>query len=175
MTGLIHIYTGNGKGKTTSAVGLAIRATGNGLKVLMVQFLKGAETGEIKILKKLEPNFKLCRSEEIKGFLWNLNEEQIKSFKKNTEALLEYCFELVSTEQWDMFIMDEVLGAISTGFIATEVIAQFLESKPSGLEVVMTGRNAPPELVEMADYVSDITPVKHPFNNGIAGRKGIEF
>lgn len=175
MTGLVHIYTGDGKGKTTSAVGLAIRASGNNLKVLMVQFLKGAETGEIAILKKLEPNLKLCRVEEIQDFIWNLNKEQITGLRRSTEVLLQYCFDLISSEEWDMFIMDEVMAAISAGFIKTETIVHFLKNRPNKLEVVLTGRNAPQELVDRADYVSDITPVKHPFSKGIRGRRGIEF
>ncbi|WP_308895719.1 cob(I)yrinic acid a,c-diamide adenosyltransferase [Candidatus Desulfosporosinus nitrosoreducens] len=174
MTGLVHIYTGEGKGKTTSAVGLAIRAVGNNLRVLMVQFLKGAETGETAILQKLEPNFKLCRAEET-NFLWNLNGEQRRGLRENTEALLNYSLQLVDSEDWDVFIMDEVMGAILTGFISKKTIVQFLKNKPQKLEVVMTGSYAPKELIEMADYVSDITPVKHPFRKGIVGRKGIEF
>ena len=175
MAGLVHIYTGDGKGKTTAAIGLAIRASGNGLKVLMVQFLKGAETGEVAILKQLEPNFKLCRREEIKAFFWNANEEQKRNLRKYTHESLKYCYNLISTEEWDMLILDEVMGAISVGFIVTEDIVHFLKNKPDKLEVVLTGRDAPEELVEIADYVSEITPVKHPFCRGIAARKGIEF
>lgn len=175
MAGLVHIYTGDGKGKTTAAIGLAIRASGNGLKVLMIQFLKGAETGEVAILKQLEPNFKLCRKEEIKAFFWNANEEQKRNMKKYADESLKYCYHLISTEEWDMLILDEVMGAISVGFIVTEDIVNFIKNKPDKLEVVLTGRDAPVELVEIADYVSEITPVKHPFYRGVVARKGIEF
>lgn len=175
MTGLVHIYTGNGKGKTTAAIGLGIRAYGRGLKVLMIQFLKGGQTGEIGILEKLEPNFKFKRANEIKGFFWNLNEEEIKSVKKSTDETFYYIINAVSTGEWDVLILDEVMGAISNSLIDTEDLVAFIKNKPASLEVVLTGRNAPQELVDLADYVSEIKPIKHPYDKGIHARKGIEF
>lgn len=175
MTGLVHIYTGNGKGKTTAVIGLGIRACGNGLKVLMVQFLKGAETGELAILKKLEPNFKLCRNKEVKGFFWNMNQEQKEKLNKLTDQTFNYVLETTSTEEWDMLILDEVMGAISNGLLSVQDIVNFIKNKPDKLEVVLTGRHAPKELIDIANYVSEINAVKHPLSMGIVARKGIEF
>lgn len=175
MTGLVHIYTGNGKGKTTAAIGLGIRACGNGLKVLMVQFLKGSQTGELAILKKLEPNFKVCRNNEIKGFFWNMSQEQKDKLNEFTDQTFNFVLETTSAEEWDMLILDEVMGSISNGLISVQDIVNFIKNKPNKLEVVLTGRNAPQELIEIANYVSEINPIKHPFSTGIKGRKGIEF
>jgi cob(I)yrinic acid a,c-diamide adenosyltransferase (EC 2.5.1.17) len=175
VTGLVHIYTGNGKGKTTAAIGLGIRACGNGLKVIMVQFLKGSPTGELEILKKLEPNFLVCRNNDLKGFFWNMNQDQKAKLSRFTNETLNYVMNKVSTEEWDMLILDEVLGAISNQLISVRDIVNFIKNKPDKLEIVLTGRHAHQELVDIADYVSEINPVKHPLKMGIAARKGIEY
>lgn len=175
MTGLIHIYTGDGKGKTTAACGLGIRAWGNGLKVLMIQFLKGADTGEIKCFEKLGENFVFHRGRKVKGFVWNMNEEQLKDTRNICLEDLEWVREEVGKGDFDLLIMDELMGAIGNGFLKAEEIVDFLKNKPEKLEVIMTGRNAPECLIEIADYVSEINPVKHPFEKGIPARKGIEY
>jgi len=175
MAGLIHIYTGNGKGKTTAACGLGIRAWGNGLKVLMIQFLKGSDTGEIKCFEKLGENFVFHRGRKVKGFVWNMNEEQLKDTRNICLEDLSWVKKEVSKGDFDLLIMDELMGAIGNGFLKTEEIVDFLKNKPEKLEVIMTGRNAPKELIELSDYVSEINPVKHPFDKGIPARKGIEY
>lgn len=175
VTGLIHIYTGDGKGKTTAAIGLGIRACGNGLKVIMVQFLKGSPSGELEILKKLGPDFLVCRNNDIKGFFWNMNREQKEKLSRFTNETLNYVINKVSTEEWDILILDEVMGAISNYLISIQDIVNFIKNKPDKLEIVLTGRNAPQELIDIADYVSEINPVKHPLRMGIAARKGIEY
>lgn len=175
MTGLVHIYTGDGKGKTTAACGLGIRAWGSGLKVLMIQFLKGADTGEIKCFEKLGENFVFHRGRKIKGFVWNMNEEQLKDTRNICLEDLEWLKSTVSDNSFDLLIMDEIMACISNGFLKTEEIAEFIKNKPEKLEIVMTGRNAPKELIDLADYVSVISAQKHPFEKGIAARKGIEY
>ncbi|HWQ73151.1 MAG TPA: cob(I)yrinic acid a,c-diamide adenosyltransferase [Desulfitobacteriaceae bacterium] len=175
LTGLVHIYTGDGKGKTTAAIGLGIRACGNGLKVIMVQFLKGSPTGELAILRKLEPDFLVCRNNDLKGFFWNMNGEQKEELRRFAAETLNYVQNKVSTEEWDLLILDEVMGAISNNLISVREIVDFIKNKPEKLEVVLTGRHAPRELVEIADYVSEINPRKHPLKMGIAARRGIEF
>jgi len=175
MAGLIHIYTGNGKGKTTAACGLGIRAWGNSFKVLMIQFLKGSDTGEIKCFETLGPNFVFHRGRKIKGFVWNMNEEQLKDTRDICLEDLEWVKNEVKNGDYGLLIMDEIMGSITNGFIKVEEIVQFLQNKPENLEVVLTGRNAPKELIDIADYVSEINPIKHPFDKGIPGRKGIEF
>lgn len=175
MKGLIHIYTGNGKGKTTASVGLGVRACGRGLKVLMVQFLKGAPTGELFSLKALEPGFELYRGTETKKFTWQMNEVERAQTAAEQRSILEYAVNSASKGGIDLLILDEVLGAISTGMLSKDAVLEFVRNKPRDLELVLTGRGASPELVELADYVSEIEAVKHPSEKGVNGRKGIEF
>ena len=143
QTGLVHLYCGDGKGKTTAAMGLAMRAAGRGLRVLIVQFLKSTPTGELEILKLL-PQVKVLRSSEQLGFTFRMNEEQ-----KRRAAVIQQQLFAGAKEQMqdtDLLILDEVMAAI----------------------------NPPPELIELADYISEIKKVKHPFDKGIAARDGIE-
>lgn len=174
MKGLVHIYTGDGKGKTTAAVGLGVRACGRGLRVLMVQFLKGAETGEIHSLKMLEPGFVLHRAEEIKKFTWNMNEAELRRAAEIQQGILNYAADASLTGNWDIIILDEVMGALATGMLKLGDIIRFIEEKPGGLELVLTGRNAPPELLALADYISEIKALRHPMEKGIPARIGIE-
>ncbi len=174
MKRLVHIYTGDGKGKTTAAVGLGIRAYGRGFKVLMVQFLKGADTGEIHTLKKLEPEFMLHRGKEIKKFTWNMNAEEVRETARAQQDIFNYAVDAAMCGGWDMVILDEILGAVGTGMIDLKEVVNFIKDKPDSFELVLTGRNAPAELVELADYVSEIKAVKHPMEKGIPAREGIE-
>lgn len=174
MKGLTHIYTGNGKGKTTCAVGLGIRAYGRGFKVLMVQFLKGADTGELAALAKLEPGFKVYRGKEVKKFTWNMNEEELKELRKSMQEVFDFAVREASGGHWDMLILDEILGSISSGLVDVKDVACFIRNKPQHMELILTGRNAPDELVQIADYVSEIKKVKHPYERGIPAREGIE-
>ncbi|MCR4436341.1 MAG: cob(I)yrinic acid a,c-diamide adenosyltransferase [Clostridiales bacterium] len=174
MKGLVHIYTGNGKGKTTAAVGLGVRAYGRGFRVLMVQFLKGLETGELAVISQFEPRFKLLRGKEVKKFTWNMTEKELAELKKSMQEIFDYAVSEAKSGGWDMLILDEILGSISSGLITVGQVLDFIKNKPEELEVVMTGRNAPEALVEVSDYVSEIHAVKHPFEKGIPARKGIE-
>lgn len=175
MSGLVHIYTGNGKGKTTAAVGLGVRAYGCGLRVLMVQFLKGSETGEMKTIEKLAPCFMLHREKSVKGFFWDMDEQQKLELKKSMQSTFEYAANAANSGEWDLLILDEIMGTISNGLIDIRDVAELIKNKPEKLEIVLTGRNAPAELVELADYVSEINAVKHPMDKGVPARKGIEF
>jgi cob(I)alamin adenosyltransferase len=174
MKGLIHIYTGNGKGKTTAAIGLGIRAHGRGFKVLMVQFLKGADTGEMFILKSLEPGFTLHRGTEIRKFTWDMSKDELQQTREMQENIFKYAMDSAICGDWDMIILDEVMGAITAGMLDLNAVVGLIKQKPDKLELVLTGRNAPAELVELSDYVSDIHAVKHPMEKGIGARKGIE-
>ena len=116
MKGLIHIYTGNGKGKTTAAVGLGVRACGRGMKVLMVQFLKGMETGEAITLKRLEPDFILYRTKQLTRFTWQMNDEDKKRASKIQQEIFEYAKKAAFSGKADLLILDEVLAAINTNF-----------------------------------------------------------
>ena len=174
MKGLVHIYTGNGKGKTTAAIGLGIRACGRGLRVLMVQFLKGAETGEVHTLKKLEPDFLLYRSTEIKKFTWNMTAGELRQTADIQQNIFKYAYDAAMSGSWDMVILDEVMGALDSRMLQLKDVEKLIEEKPEGLELILTGRNAPAELVGLADYVSEIKAVKHPMEKGIPARTGIE-
>lgn len=175
MSGLVHIYTGDGKGKTTAAVGLGIRACGRGMKVLMVQFLKGSQTGEKLAIEKLGPDFELYRHSKFEKFTWDLNQEEMEELKKDIEYVFQYAVKEAFDGKRDLIILDEIILAMISGFIGMDEVINFIKNKPDGLELVMTGRYAPLELIRIADYVSEIKAVKHPYSAGITARNGIEF
>jgi len=176
--GLIHLYCGEGKGKTTASIGLIVRASGVGYKVVLVQFFKSWETGEINTLEKL-PNVKIIREEKAHGFTWELNEDTQERLKATYEAMffkaLEALDEALEEGGPVLLVMDEVIGATSYGYLTPDLLVNFLKNKPDNVEVVMTGRDPLPELLELADYISNIDKVKHPFDRGILARKGIEY
>lgn len=174
MKGLIHIYTGGGKGKTTAAIGLGIRAYGRGFKVLMAQFMKGMMTGEINTLKMLEPGFVLKRGAEVKKFTWQMSNQELDELSKVEQKMFEDTISEISNSEYQMLILDEILNSVSCGLIPVQKVLEFLKNKPDELEVILTGRNAPQELLDFADYVTEMKEVKHPFNKGIPARKGIE-
>lgn len=171
--GLIHIYTGDGKGKTTASLGLGIRAAGRSFKVVMVQFLKSSVTGEMNIIEKLD-NFEVHRFERPRGFFWTLDEKQKAELKEDIDKAMHFVEQRLILGDCDMLILDEVMGAIKNELIDTDSFVQLLKAKNPNMEVVLTGRNAPAELIEIADYVSEIHAVKHPFEKGIPARTGIE-
>ena len=169
--GLVHLYCGDGKGKTTAAIGLCVRAAGRGLRVLLVQFLKGNPTGELAILDKLEQVTVLRQTEQL-GFTFRMNEQQ----KQHAAQIQQQLFEQArrQMQQYDLLILDEVMAAINTGMLSVQQVAELIEHRPPQLELVMTGRNPPQQLGELSDYVSQIEKKKHPFDNGIPARDGIE-
>ena len=151
--GLIHIYTGDGKGKTTAALGLILRASGRGLKVVLGQFLKGRETGELHTLSLL-PGVTVFRGKPLTKFSFQMNEQEkaevLQSHNEFIQELASYCRQ----EETDLLVLDEVIGACGTHLLDESLLIDFLKHKPEHLEVVMTGRNPSPELLELADYVS---------------------
>lgn len=169
--GLIELYCGGGKGKTTAAVGLCIRAKGNGLKVLFVQFLKGRPTGEIEPLKKF--GIDVIRSDEVTKFIPNMTKEEFEICCKAQKR----CFNEAVKQQmnYDLIVLDELNGAVSTDTLDLNEVLDFLKNKPKCLEIVITGRDPAKEFFELADYISEIKAVRHPFDKGITARKGIEF
>ncbi len=170
MEGLVHIYTGDGKGKTTAAMGLACRAVGAGLKVLVVQFLKGRDTGELSSLKKL--GIPVLRTEVTKFISYMTDAERADCKKQQEACFVEAKKQLAA---YDLVVFDEIIGAVAAQMLSLEEVLACVQNKPAGTELVLTGRNAPKELVDLADYVSEIKGVKHPFAKGIKARKGIEF
>ena len=171
--GLIHVYTGDGKGKTTASLGLAIRAAGRGFKVVMVQFLKSSDTGELKIIEKI-PNFEVHRFERPRGFFWTLNDIEKIELQEDMNIAIDFVRQRLQTGDCDMLILDEVMGSIKNNLIDLDMLVDLLKNKKSHIEVVLTGRNVPDKIVEIADYVSEINAIKHPFEKGISARRGIE-
>lgn len=172
MTGLTHLYCGDGKGKTTTAIGLAVRAAGSGMRVAFVQFMKGSETSEINMLKCL-PNICVFRSSVDFGFFSTMSVEEKIHLTNIHNSLMDEALEYLGTE--GMLVLDEITHAINFDLINGEKLRNFIEKKPQRIELVMTGRNPEEYLMEQADYVSEIKKIKHPFDRGITARKGIEL
>jgi cob(I)alamin adenosyltransferase len=175
MKGLIHVYTGDGKGKTTAALGQAIRAHGCGMSVLMVQFLKRAHSGELETVKKLGGGFELMRGKSAEKFVTQMNESEKAECRKETGELFCRSINSQAEKGVDILILDEVFAAINSKMLDVGQVIEFLHAKPEKLEVILTGRGAPEEIVELADYVTEIRSIKHPIDKGIPARKGIEF
>lgn len=173
MFGLIHIYCGDGKGKTTAAVGLAVRCAGRGNKVLLVQFLKSRDSGELYSLARL-PDIEVMRGKESKKFTFQMNEEEKHALLIEHNKMFEQVLAKIKNGGYSLLILDEVIGALNAKVFEMPKFIEFLRHKPENLEVVLTGRNPAPELVEIADYVSEMRKVKHPMDKGIMAREGIE-
>ncbi len=173
MFGLVHIYCGDGKGKTTAAVGLAVRCAGRGNKVLLVQFLKSRDSGELYSLAKL-PDIEVMRGKESKKFTFQMNEEEKHALLIEHNKMFEQVLAKIENGGYSLLILDEVIGALNAKVFEMPKLIEFLRHKPENLEVVLTGRNPAPELVEIADYVSEMRKVKHPMDRGIMAREGIE-
>lgn len=172
--GLVHVYTGDGKGKTTSAVGLAVRALSHGKKVCYSYFnKKPAKYGytEIESLKKLGAEI-LGLTDEHPFFNKLITKEE---HKIQTQAGVETLKKLILSNNFDMLIMDEILISVRDEFLEEELLIEFIKNKPKNLELVMTGRGATNKIIEIADYVSNIEKIKHPMDNGVMSREGIEF
>lgn len=172
--GLIHIYCGDGKGKTTAAVGLAVRAAGCGIPVMIVQFLKGKDTGELHALAKI-PGITLLRGKASDKFTFQMDERELQQTYDENSKLLLSAVEAARAGDCGLLVLDEIMGALSTETVDADLLYSLVEGKPTGLELVLTGRNPPGWLVAAADYVSEIKKIKHPYDRGIPARRGIEL
>ncbi|KPU42208.1 Cob(I)yrinic acid a,c-diamide adenosyltransferase [Oxobacter pfennigii] len=173
--GLVQVYTGSGKGKTTAALGQAFRAAGNGLKVYMVQFLKSGTTGELTSVKKMSPDFQIFRFEKPAGFFYTLSDEEKAQLKKEIEKAFEFCKDVIKKQECDVLILDEIMGVLGNKLLNVEEVLEFIKSKPEKMELIMTGRNVPDEIAAAADLVTEMREIKHYYSKGIPARKGIEF
>ena len=173
--GLVIVYTGNGKGKTTAALGMALRAIGYDHKVCMLQFIKGSwHYGEMDSSKKLEPNFELIAVG--KGFVGILDDNSPREeHEKYAAEALKVCREKIFSEKYNVIILDEVNYAISLGLINVKEIIKIIKEKPASLDLVLTGRDAKEEIIDLADLVTEMKEIKHPFKSGIKAKKGIDF
>ena len=173
--GLVIVYTGNGKGKTTAALGLCIRAVGYDQKVCIIQFIKGSwKYGELDGIKKLAPNVVLFQ--KGLGFVGIIDDKLDKSehIKAAGEAI-EFAREIIKSEKYDIVILDEINVAINLGLISVADALGLIENKPELLDIILTGRNAAPEIIERADLVTEMREIKHPYQKGIMAQKGIDF
>jgi len=174
--GLIHIYTGEGKGKTTAAIGLAVRAAGHGKGVLFVQFFKedDAPSGEKEIFRNYLTRIELIRS-NVKHPMFTGDKTDEAAVRRSIADTFSAVEERVAKGGIELLVLDEINGALEGGWITFDVVEEFLKNRPEGLEVVLTGRGAPVELVQMADYVTELLKIKHPYDNGVKARRGIEY
>jgi len=173
---MLYIFTGNGKGKTTAALGQAMRAVGDGKKVLMVQFIKGPwKSGEDFLAKGLEPHFKLVKMG--KGFVGIMGDTLPRGeHEKAAQEALEFAKKEAESGNWDMVILDEVNNAIHLGLISKGDVLEFLDVAVDKLEhLILTGRDAPQELIDRADLVTEMRDIKHPYRRGLKARRGIEY
>jgi cob(I)alamin adenosyltransferase len=170
--GLIQVYTGEGKGKTTCALGLAMRAVGQGFKVFMVQFLKTDDTGEVQAAQRLAPDF-VIQSFGMPGFP-NLKEPDAKTLETVQQAF-DLARKVILSGEHDLVILEEVNLSLAYGLVPWAEMLEVLRQRPPFVEVVLTGRGAPPELVDLADLVTEMRPVKHYFEAGVKARRGIEW
>ena len=172
--GLIHIYTGTGKGKTTAAVGLGLRALSHGLDVCYAFFNKKPEKygyTEINSLEKLGARIE-GQSLEHPSFNAMVSLEEMQAETKKSIIRIN---DLIHTEYFDMLILDEILISVRDGFIDEDFLIRFIQNRPAHMEFVLTGRAASEQMIEIADYVSEIQKVKHPMDKNIPSREGIEF
>lgn len=167
---MVHIYCGDGKGKTTASAGLTVRALGSGKKVLFVQFFKNGTSSEVKMLKTLN-NLEYMCSERTFGRFANMNEDDKAVAFNYFNKLFNNAVE--KSANFDMVVFDEIISTYNLKFLDKKNLLKFC--KNSSAEIVLTGRNPEKELVEIADYVSEIKKIKHPYDNGITAREGIEF
>lgn len=173
---MLYIFTGNGKGKTTAALGQAMRAVGEGKRVLMVQFIKGPwKSGEDFLARGLEPNFRLVKMG--KGFVGILGDTLPREeHERAARAAVDFAKKEIASGNWDIIILDEVNNAIHLKLISVEDVVQFLDFAKSKLEhIILTGRDAPQEFLDRADLVTEMRDIKHPYHSGIKGRRGLEY
>jgi cob(I)alamin adenosyltransferase len=170
VTGLVIVNTGNGKGKSTAALGLAMRAVGNGMKVVMVQFIKGAwKVGEYESARKL--GFEIRPMGE--GFTW-VTKDRERDVQVAKEAW-EWAKERIQGGHYDMVILDEINYALDYGYVDLADVLETLRTRPKETHVVLTGRKAKPEVIELADLATEMVEIKHPYKKGIKAQRGIEF
>ena len=196
-TGLVHVITGDGKGKTTSSIGLALRAIGQGFNVYMIQFMKSGDTGELFAVKKYLPNMTIVQFGKDA-----LDEKQLKMFefdgkgeikpvgpkggkyyhfppdheeREAARMALEHSFTVVNSGKYDLVILDEANVILQKKLVSIEDVIKLINEKPEMVEIVFTGRGAPQLLKDKADYVNEVKRIKHPYDRGILARRGIEY
>lgn len=167
--GLVQVYTGDGKGKTTAALGLALRSSCQGLRVIFIQFLKGQPCGE-HIFSRKYGVFEIRQFGE-----GNIFGKSDTGLQKETSAAYQFAEEAMTSGKYDVIILDEIFIALWRGLLSLQQVVMLIDKKPADIELVLTGRKAPPEIIKRADLVTEMLMIKHPFSQGIKQRKGIEY
>ncbi|HEA47134.1 MAG TPA: cob(I)yrinic acid a,c-diamide adenosyltransferase [bacterium] len=167
--GLVQVYTGNGKGKTTAAWGQAMRASGQGLRVAIIQFFKGKGSGEVKIAKKL--NLKVHSFCPVHPFFGGKK----KRLEKECQEGLTFAKKTIMSKKYDLIILDEINIALRDRLIEINEVLDLIKKKPKGVELILTGRGAPKKIIETANLVTEMREINHPYKKGIKGRRGIEY
>ncbi len=172
--GYVQIYTGDGKGKTTAALGLGLRAVGSGLKVIMFQFLKGTPSSELDSAPLLGGRFEIIRLAESAKFFGALDQAEKEELKARLKGEMDRVRKVLENRSCDLLILDEIMGAIHGGLLTVEEVSALVDSRPPSMELVLTGRKAPQELIDWADLVTEMNSLKHYMDRGVGARRGIE-
>lgn len=170
--GLVQVYCGDGKGKTTAAIGLAVRQIAVNNKILFVSFLKNGNSSEVSVLEKFD-NVDTIFDKKLNKFIFYMNDIEKKEAKENQRDLFEYVKN--NSNKYDCVIMDEVLDLITNDFITETELVDFINNKPENTELVITGHSITDKIIEAVDYYTNFKCIKHPYEKGIKARKGIEF
>ena len=175
VEGLTIVYTGKGKGKTTAALGLALRASGYEKRICMIQFIKGSwHYGEMDSSKKLEPNFEMVAVG--KGFVGIIDDKSPKEdHEKVANEAIKISNEKIQSKKYDIVILDEINYAVNLGLIDVKDVINLIKNKPNFVDLILTGNYAKDEIIEIADLVTEMKEIKHPFQKGIKAKKGIDF
>jgi cob(I)alamin adenosyltransferase len=173
--GLVIVYTGDGKGKTTAALGMALRAAGHGKKTLIVQFIKNFQNyGELKFVKKYNCGIKIKTMGkgyvQIKGDKFPF-EEHVKA----AQQALKFAKDRILSKEYDIIVLDEINIALDKKLLTLKEVTELIQQKPPDLHLLLTGRNAPKKLIQLADLVSEVKEIKHPYKKGILAQKGVEY
>lgn len=173
--GIVIVYTGNGKGKTTASLGVALRAIGHGLRVCMIQFIKGEwHYGELNSIKKLEPDFELIVAG--KGFIGIIDDDH--AFEEHVRAArtaLDIVEQKISLDTFDIIILDEINYAVHLGVLPLADVMKIIQNRPKHLSLILTGNHACEEIISLADLVTEMKEIKHPYKKGIKAKRGIDF
>ncbi|BDU51534.1 cob(I)yrinic acid a,c-diamide adenosyltransferase [Haliovirga abyssi] len=173
-SGIVELYIGNGKGKTSAAVGTAIRAAGHGYNVIIFQFLKGRESGEQTLLKNIE-NIEFIKCNNSKKFIMEMDNIEKEILKKEVNYYVRQIKKETIINNYDVIIADEILGCLENKLIGEDKLLDIIDGKSENIELIFTGRNATEKIIEKSDLITEMKKIKHPYDKGIIAREGIEY
>lgn len=171
--GLVQVYTGNGKGKTTAAWGQALRAIGHNQRVAVVRFLKSDGSGELQAAKLFSPDLQVFG--HTSPYDPRVDQRESVQLRRDSRANFELALQVLTSEQWDMVVLDEINMVLHYGFVSESEMMNLLEQRPQRVELILTGRHAPAWLIEKADLVTEMLEIKHPAERDIGPRIGVEY